>query len=134
MIALCILVLSVAALIEFAVSQWRSMWMTVAAQPLSDCLQTATGLSVEAIGDNDFDYLLQTTEKLCPAKERNHWVEEVKIYYRLMRALEAFSEKHAPGLAGWANKELVSCARFAAAILDERLNANLAYATDAQAR
>ncbi len=134
MIAVCILVLSVAALIEFAVSQWRSMWLTVAAQPLSDCVQTATGISADTITENDFALLLRATEKLCAGpQERNHWVQEVKVYYRIVRAIEGASAKMLPGLASWAKNELVSCSKFAAAILDERLNENLAYASGPQA-
>ena len=83
MIAICILVLSVAALIEFAVSQWRSMWLTVASQPLSDCLETATGICAEAITANDFDRLLTSNQQLCPAEQQgNLWLKEVKIYYQ----------------------------------------------------
>jgi hypothetical protein len=133
LIAIGILILSVTALIEFAVSQWRSMWMTVAAQPLSDCLQTATGLSADAITEKDFDYLLTTTEKLCGADSHSHWMKEVKLYYKVVRSIESFSQQHVPGLASWAKNELVSCSRFAAAILDERLNANMVVAEGSQA-
>jgi hypothetical protein len=45
MIALLILAVSITALAQFAVCQWRSMWITVAAQPLSECLQAAVGLA-----------------------------------------------------------------------------------------
>ena len=133
MIAIGILILSVTALIEFAVSQWRSMWMTVAAQPLSDCLQSATGLSAEAITENDFDFLLNKTQKLCGESANSHWLQEVKLYYKVVRAVESFSAKNVPGLASWAKSELVACSRFAAAVLDERLNANMVLATGSQA-
>jgi hypothetical protein len=128
MIAICILVLSVAALIEFAVSQWRSMWLTVASQPLSDCLLAATGISADAITANDFELLLHSNEQLAPAaKQGNRWLNEVKIYYRVVRALDALCEKSLPGLSSWAKNELVSCSKFVAAVLDQRLNDNLAY-------
>jgi hypothetical protein len=131
MIAICILVLSVAALIEFAVSQWRSMWLTVASQPLSDCLQTATGISPEAITADHFDLLFHSNEQLSPAaKQGNRWLKEVKLYYRAVRALNALCEKSIPGLSSWAKNELVSCSKFVAAVLDQRLNDNLAYASE----
>jgi len=132
MIAICILVLSVAALIEFAVSQWRSMWLTVASQPLSDCLVTATGISPDAITADHFEFLLHSNEQLCPsAKQGNRWLKEVKVYYRAVRALNALCEKSIPGLSSWAKNELVSCSKFVAAVLDQRLNDNLAYAPEA---
>jgi hypothetical protein len=131
MIAICILVLSVAALIEFAVAQWRSMWLTVASQPLSECLQAATGLSPDAITANHFDFLLQSNaELLPPIQQGNRWLKEVKIYYRVIRVLDAACEKHMPGLSNWAKNELVSCTKFVAAVLDQRLNDNLAYSTE----
>jgi hypothetical protein len=133
LIAIGILLLSVMALIEFAVSQWRSMWMTVASQPLSDCLQTATGISAEAISENDFDFLLNTTQKLCGEGANSHWMKEVQLYYKVIRAVESFAAKNVPALAEWTKSELVSCSRFAAAILDEHLNANLALANGSQA-
>jgi hypothetical protein len=131
MIAICILVLSVAALIEFAVSQWRSMWLTVASQPLSDCLETATGICAEAITANDFDHLLTSNQQLCPAEQQgNLWLKEVKIYYSIVRALDSVCAKSMPGLSNWAKNELVSCSRFVAAVLDQRLNQDLAYSSE----
>jgi hypothetical protein len=131
MIAICILVLSVAALIEFAVSQWRSMWMTVASQPLSDCLETATGICAEDITANDFDRLLTSNQQLCPAEQQgNLWLKEVKIYYRIVRTLDSVCAKSMPGFSSWAKNELVSCSRFVAAVLDQRLNQNLAYSSE----
>lgn len=132
MIAICILVLSVAALIEFAVSQWRSMWLTVASQPLSECLQAATGISADAITANDFDLLLRSNAELCPGVyQGNRWLKEVKIYYGIVRALDAACEKSVPGISSWAKNELVSCSKFVAAVLDQRLNDNLDLASQA---
>jgi hypothetical protein len=100
MIALLILAVSVTALVQFAVCQWRSMWISVAAQPLSECLQAAVGLAPGQIESSHF-------ELLC--------------------------EKHLPALSEWADTELTACARYAAAVLDERLNANLAFASETRA-
>ena|ERR1700674_1024025 len=131
MIAALILVMSFAALAQFAIAQWRSMWMTVAAEPLSSCLQAATGIAGDAIGANDFELLVQTSEQLCPSpKERNSWLREIRIYYRVIRALDGMCAKHSAGISGWAQSELKACSRYAAAVLDQRLNSNLAYASE----
>jgi hypothetical protein len=130
-IAALILVMSVVALAQFAIAQWRSMWMTVAAQPLSDYMQAATGISAGAISGNDFDLLVRTSEQLSPSvQERNLWLREVGIYYRVIRALDGICAKHITGLSGWAKSELVACARYAAAVLDQRLNASFACASE----
>lgn len=131
MIAIFILGLSVAALIEFAIAQWRSVWIAIAAQPLSEYLQTATGIASEAIGPEDFDRLVRTTEQLCPSpREGNAWLREVRTYYRAVQALDRICEKKLPGLSAWAKGELAACSRYAAVVLDQRLNASLAYASE----
>lgn len=133
MIAALILVLSVAALVQFGVLQWRSMWIAVSEQPLSASLQTATGIAPGAISADDFELLARTSEQMCPSvHDRNVWLQEVRVYYRMMRAVENFSSARVPSLANWAKAELVACSRYAGAVLDQRLNANLAYATAAR--
>jgi len=127
MIAFFILALSVLALAEFAISQWRSMWILVGAQPLSSSLQAATGIAADAISGEHFALLAQTTERLCPsAEEGNLWLREVGVYYRMVR----FLDQHVPSLSGWAKGELLACSRYAAVVLDQRLNASLAFASE----
>ena len=131
MIAALILVLSAVALAQFAVAQWRSMWMTLAAQPLSGNLQAATGIADSAIGPNDFDLLVRTSEQLCASpQERNLWLREVGIYYRGIRTLDAICGSRVAGLSNWAKGELMACSRYAAAVLDQRLNSNFAFASE----
>lgn len=131
MIAALILVMSFAALAQFAVAQWRSMWMTVAAQPLSNCLQAATGISDDSIGARHFDLLVQTSEQLCPSpNERNSWLREVRIYYRVIQKFDRFCANQLAAPSRWAENELKACSRYAAAVLDQRLNSNLAYASE----
>jgi hypothetical protein len=133
MIAALILVLSVAALVQFGVLQWRSMWIAVSEQPLSPSLQGATGIAADAIGADDFEFLARTSEQLCPSiQERNVWLREVRVYYHVVKALQRGAAERIPALANWAKSELVSCSRYAGAVLDQRLNANLAYASAAR--
>jgi len=131
MIAAFILVLSVAALIQFGVSQWRAMWLTIAARPLSDCLQAATGLDGNALKPEDFYLITKTSHYVSPAPhERNVWLREVGIYFRIVSVIEKLVGSQMPAVSEWAHSELLSCAKYAAAVLDQRLNANLAYAAD----
>lgn len=133
MIAAFILVLSVAALVQFGILQWRSMWIAVSEQPLSASLQTATGIAADAIGADDFEAFARTSEQLCPSmRERNVWLKEVRVYYRMVRTVQNLASTRVPVLAVWAKSELVACSRYAGAVLDQRLNANLAYATAAR--
>lgn len=130
MIAALILVMSVVALIQFAISQWKSVWIVASEQPLSSCLEAATGIAANAIAAGDFDRLCQASEQL-PASpmERNSWLREVRIYYRTLSVLSGSLEMVIPALAAWARKESLACARYAAVVLDQRLNSRLAYAS-----
>ena len=131
MIALLILAVSVTALVQFAVCQWRSMWITVAAQPLSECLQAAVGLAADQINSDHFELLARTSEQMCPATQKEDvWLREVRVYFQIVAWLDRMCEKHLPALSEWAETELVACARYAAAVLDQRLNANLAFASE----
>jgi hypothetical protein len=131
MIAAFIVVLSIAALIQFAVAQWRAMWITVAEQPLSAFFTATTGVAIDQIGADHFDFLTRTFEQLgASGKQSNLWLKEVRVYYRTIRALKQFCEKQFPAFAAWANQELLACSLYAAATLDQRLSSHLAFASD----
>jgi hypothetical protein len=131
MIAAFIVVLSIAALVQFAVAQWRAMWITVAEQPLSAFFTATTGIAIDQIGADHFDFLTRAFEQLgASGKRSNLWLKEVRVYYRTIRALKQFCEKQFPALAAWANHELVACSRYAAATLDQRLSSHLAFASE----
>jgi hypothetical protein len=132
MIAAFIVVLSVAALLQFAISQWRAMWITIAEQPLSEYFTTATGIASDGIRADHFDLLTRISEQVgASGKQSNLWLKEVRIYYRTIRALNQSCEKQFPGFAAWANRELVACSLYAAATLDQRLSSHLAFASEA---
>jgi len=129
MISALIVVFSITALLQFAVSQWRSMWITVSTQPLSSCLEAATGIAGNAISADHFDRLAQTSQQLCPSPEQsNLWLKEVRVYYGIVRAIA--KSISSPAVSRWAADELLACSKYAAVVLDQRLNANLAYATE----
>jgi hypothetical protein len=129
--AALILVFSFAALIQFAISQWRAMWITTAEQPLSEFFTTTTGIADDEIRAEHFDFLTHTSKQLgASARQRNLWLKEVQIYYRTIRAFDQICKKQLPIFSRWANLELVACSRYAAAILDQRLSSNLAFASE----
>ena len=131
MIAAFILVFSTVALVRFGICQWRAMWLTVAARPLSECLQAATGLDGKTLRPEDFYLITKTSHYVSPAPhERNVWLREVGLYFRVVSAIKQLAGNHIPGIAQWSQSELVACAKYAAAVLDQRLNANLAYAAE----
>lgn len=126
MTASLILVLSLAALTQFAVSQWRMIWLTTANQPLSEALRDATGFEAEAIGPNDFGKLLVLCDELSPnIKKVTPWLREVRFYYGMMTKLQMACRSVQPALSAWAAAERQICSRYAAVVLDQNLALDL---------
>ena len=126
MTAALILAFSVLALVQFAISQWRMIWLTTANQPLSDSLRVATGIEVETIGPNDFGKLLGLCDELSPRlKNGTPWLREVKGYYSVVAKLEKTCRSIQPALSAWAAGEMKTCSRYVAVLLDQNLSLDL---------
>jgi hypothetical protein len=122
MAAVLILTFSVFALIRFAISQWRMIWLTTANQPLSDALRAATGFDCNAIAGNDFSTLVELCDELSPRiRKATPWLREVSWYYALMSKVERAFHSFQPGIGGWAAREMKTCARYVAVVLDQNL-------------
>jgi hypothetical protein len=131
MIAAFIVAISFGMLIQFAITSWRSVWLSLAQQRPSNYMEIATGISRETIGAAHFDVLARTAENICPTTgEADSRLGQVRTYYRVIRGIETICAKNAPSISEWAKKELVTCSRYAAAVLDQRLNANLKYVSE----
>lgn len=124
MVSILILVLSAAGLVNFAVYQWRMIWLTTANQPLSDALRSVAGIESDAIGAQDFGTLMRLSGEISPSLKRNTpWLREVKGYYV---ALAAFQKVFKPILrnSSWVSNEMRYCSRFVAVVLDQHLSAD----------
>jgi len=125
MVATLILTLSVLALLQFAISQWRLIWLTTANQPVSEHLRAATGLDGARIGANDFPALLGFCDELSPGiRKGTPWFREVTCYYCVMTKVQQLFGA-LPALSGWASAERKICARFVAVVLDQNLAIDL---------
>ena len=126
MLSLFILIFSSLALIRFAVAQWRAIWISSANQPVSESLQLATGIDAAAIGAQDFGRLMNLCDQLSPElKKSSPWLSEVSIYYRAVAELERVCNASIPSISAWASREMQTCARYVAVILDQNLAMNL---------
>lgn len=122
MTATLILAISIAALVRFAVSQWRMIWIATANQPLSDSLKAATGIDAESIGSEDFVRLLGLCDELSPRiRKATPWLREVTGYYRAIAKVERAFRSVQPAVAAWAAKEMATCSRYVAVVLDQNL-------------
>lgn len=126
MLSLFILLFSGFALIRFAVSQWRAIWISSANQPLSDSLQLTAGIEAAAIRAEDFGRLMTLCDQLSPdLKKSSPWLREVSAYYRAIARVRQFSKSSLPGIADWASREMQICSRYVAVVLDQNLAMNL---------
>jgi hypothetical protein len=125
MTAVLILAFSVLALVQFAISQWRMIWLTTANQPISDSLHAATGIDAETIGANDFGKLLGLCELSPRLKNGTPWLHEVRGYYRMVERLEVVCRSIQPALSAWASAERKTCSRYVAVLLDQNLSLDL---------
>ena len=122
MIPLFILAFSVFALIRFAVSQWRAIWITAANQPLSASFQVTAGMDRSAIGAQDFAALIHLCDQLSPElRHKSPWLKEVSLYYRAIARMERVCKIKMPSVSSWARGEMQVCSRYVAVLLDQSL-------------
>ncbi len=123
MVALFILVFSVVALLKFAIWQWRAIWLSTANQPLSESLQLTAGIDGATIGAQDFSTLLDLCDRLSPGlRKTSPWLKEVSFYHRVVAKLDRVFGRKFPSISTWANREMQTCSRYAAVVLDQSLS------------
>jgi hypothetical protein len=125
-LSLFILLFSGFALMRFAASQWRAIWISSANQPLSDSLQLSAGIDVATISAGDFGRLMNLCDQMSPElKKSTPWLKEVSVYYRAIAKLEQIIGAKMPSLSAWATQEMQICTRYVAVVLDQNLSMNL---------
>jgi hypothetical protein len=93
---------------------------------MSDSLQFSAGIDAAAIGAGDFGRLMNLCDQLSPElKKSSPWLSEVSLYYRVVARLEQLSNSKIPSISSWASREMQTCARYVAVILDQNLAVNL---------
>ncbi len=126
MVALFILVFSVVALLKFAIWQWRAIWISTANLPLSESLQLTAGMDAAAIGAQDFSTLMDLCDRFSPGlKKTSPWLREVSFYHRVVAKLDRALGRKLPAISTWANREMQTCSRYAAVVLDQSLSMNM---------
>ncbi|MCL6480139.1 MAG: hypothetical protein K6U02_00290 [Firmicutes bacterium] len=133
MVASLILVLSVAALAQFALSYWRALLQETATRELSRRALEA-GLAKLKLEPGDFDVVVSMYRICPPLGQQPTRLAAVRAYYRTIRALADVTESRlarALGLirlADWTQREMQACTRYVAVLLDQRVTENLASA------
>jgi hypothetical protein len=116
MISALILVFSLTALTQFGFYCWRVAVITLAAADVSD----------NTLEDKDFQ-ALATLNEICPALNASTpKIGLVRAYYRAVEWLSASLRASFPSAADWAEREMATCARYMAVVVDQRLQRNQA--------
>lgn len=127
LIAALIAVLSLVAMLQFAVFAWRAKLLRVADRPLALGLDTPGGPAGNLLQSNDF-LRLHAYQEVCPDLTGSNGpnLRSVSLYYRFLQFLNSAAEAIQPrGLAtAWAQGEMEMCGRYARAVLCQRLEHN----------
>ena len=130
MIAALILVISVAALLQFFVSYCRAVIAAYSKVELSPQARDVTGIHSHTAQSEEFGRLAQLVQ-LCPEPGDDKFeIRAIGGYYRLLTFLRAAARELAPAVVSWAERERQGCAYFAAVALDRRI----AYSRDLMAQ
>lgn len=122
MMPVAICVFSVAALLPFVVSYFRSIVASSRNVALSPRLCEVTGLASQHVQAEDFARLLQLV-RLCPEQKQDRGdLRAVGAYYRFLALVARATESFAPAVARWAESEREGCSYFAAVALDRRIS------------
>ena len=121
MIAALVMIMSIAALLQFAISYGRSMLTSAAVHPISEQVLFAAGVEDRAITGNDF-HALAEVHRLSSGKSAG--VGFVRFYYGAIRSLAAAARPCASGIASWAEREMSMCSQYVGLLIDQRLQAD----------
>ena len=128
MFSALLLAISTAALAQFALFYMRAVVAGVAAQPISEEVLAAAQVDGGSLRGRDFPAFAQL-HKLTPTLDKDgSGLGVVKLYYHVVHLVGSVASGRIAGLANWAERERVLCARYAAVQIDRRLQANLAMA------
>jgi hypothetical protein len=114
MISALILVFSLAALGQFGFYCWRAAVITFAATEVAD----------NTLENKDFQALDVLNEICPPLNASTPGIAFVRSYYRAVEWLSVALRASCPSAAAWAEREMATCARYMAVVVDQRLQSN----------
>ena len=125
MFSAMLLAISIVALSQFALYYWRAILAGVAAQPVSDRVLVAAQVENGRLTPKHFRTLAGLHDLTPDLHPDRGGLRLVRLYYKVIEGLDAFLGKRIPSLAIWSERERAICARYAAVLVDRRLQANL---------
>ena len=125
LVAAFMLVISVAAMVQFAVFTWRAGLLRVAAEPLPG---EAGASGDNLLNQNDFEDA-STIQEICPALSASSVpnLRPVRLYHSVLSALQTVGSFVVPTSSewlGWTEREMALCTRYSNVVLSRRLQQN----------
>jgi hypothetical protein len=125
LVAAFMLVISVAAMVQFAVFTWRAGLLRVAAEALPG---EAPGADGNLLNQNDFQDA-STIQEICPSLSASSVsnLRPVRLYHSFLAAVNALGSLLVPtslDWLGWTEREMALCTRYSNVVLSRRLQQN----------
>lgn len=128
MFAAMLFAISIVALAQFALYYWRAVLSSVASQPVSSAVFEAVHVPQAELRGVDFEKLASLLDLTPELKGRLGGLGTVGLYYKAIGKISKLFGQLSPALAVWSDQERLLCARYAAVLVERRLEANLAQA------
>jgi hypothetical protein len=128
-IAAFIFVISMATLIQFAISSWRARLLSVASTPLQLDSDAMVELSRKLLNAGTLQDVL-AYQKFCPDLSGGSApnMRLIRLYYRFLQLMKSSGSRLAR--FAWADREMTLCTRYAAVVFLQRLAMNQALASE----
>jgi hypothetical protein len=135
LIAAFILVISTAAMTQFAVFSWRASLLRTISEPLINEADGTLRPCLNLLSSSSFQEVLAVYRDICPDLRTGSAsnLRAVSLYYAVMRFLSRFGSSLIPAAgAGWTQREMALCTQYATVRLSQRLEHNVAWANEAR--
>jgi hypothetical protein len=128
MFSAVLLSMSIVAMMQFALYYWRAVISAVATQPISSRVLETVQLADSDVNGNDFLKLASWLALTPMLHAGGSGLGPVRAYFHAVRQAEKILGRIFPAISSWSRSECTLCARYAAVLIDQRLQANLAQA------
>jgi len=128
MFAAMLFAISIVALAQFALYYWRAVLAGVASQPVSSDVFEAVHVPEAELRGSDYEKLASLLELTPELQSAGGGLGSVGVYYKVVGKMAELFGSISPAIGMWSEQERVLCARYAAVLVERRLEANLAQA------
>ena len=124
MVAAVLFTVSIVAFARFGLHYWRATISGVASQAISDRIRLAAGISTDVVGGQSFRNILILKDLAPDLRGPSGSFRALRAYYAVVEKLGSI----VPAMANWSDAEMATCTRYAAVVMDRRLERNMACA------